>query len=79
MPLVMNQVAAMASARPSQPTCSSHSLRRQTSAAGVPRGTERPGTKTRLMMGITTMGTPVQRVMSSQGGTVSCSVKGKLW
>lgn len=78
MLLVMNHVDAMERAKPSQPTCSSQSLRFQMRDFGVPGGTVCPGIKMRLMIGMTTMGRPAESVMSNHGGTVSCSVKGKL-
>lgn len=78
MLLVMNHVDAMESAKPSQPTCSSQSLRFQMRDFGVPGGTVWPGMKMRLIIGMTMMGTPAESVTSSHGGTVSCSVKGNL-
>ena len=78
MALVMNQEAHMDKARPRRPMCNSQSLRCHINLEGVPRGTVAPGTKTREMMVMNTMGPKTEMIVASHAGTVSSSVNGKL-
>ena len=78
MPFVMNQAAMTDKAMPSRPVCSSHSLRFQINDLGVPMGTVEPGTRTRQMTTMITMGTQMATITASQTGTVSLVVNGKL-
>ena len=78
MPLVMIQAQQTERANPSQPACSSHSLRCHISDFGVPFGTVAPGTKMREMTAIRIIGIITLITTASHTGTVSSSVNGKL-
>lgn len=79
MPFVMNQAMIRDSARPSQPVCSSQSLRFQMSDLGTPLGTVAPGTKMMAMTAMTTTGMATLHTTRSHVGTVSLMVNGKLF
>lgn len=74
----MNQAPTSDSARPSHPMCSSHSLRFQMSAFGVPLGTVGPGTKIKVTTRMITIGMTALHISKVEDVTVSCSVKGNL-
>lgn len=78
MPFVMSQDAMTDRPRPSHPMCNSQSFRFQMRSLGVPRGTVAPGTNTRQMMAMITIGAMTAATTAIQTGTVSLTVKGNL-
>lgn len=79
IPSVKNHADKRANARPSQPTWSSQSFRFHINVLGVSLGTVGPGTKMMETIAMMQIGTTAQRMSSKKEGTVSCSVKGRLF